>query len=185
MLRLLLLVVSMFALTACFPAKTVKEMENQDSVLVFGYAYDADGPLDFDWIQLHQKTANQVTYVSIRTDNKGLFYGENLPLGDYQINRYGWGGRPVGETGVFGVQSNSLFFPKEKNPTTVQAKSPGVKFMGSFRYTFTKTGFFSKADRSFERVTSPSEKEVLEKLLKHTKDTRWEAQVKKRLAELK
>lgn len=185
MLRLLLLVVSMFALTACGPSKIVKEMENQDSVLVFGYAYDADGPLDFDWIQLRQKIANKDTYVRIRTDNKGLFYGENLPLGDYQINRYGWGGEPVGETGVFGVQSNSLMFQKEGNPTTVQAKSPGVKFMGSFRYTFAKTGFFSKAKRSFDRAASPSEKEVLEKLLKYTKDTRWEAQVKKRLAELK
>lgn len=185
MVRLLLLFVSLLALTACGTSKIVQEMENQNSVLVFGYAYDADGPLDFDWIQLRRNTANKDTFVRIHTDSEGLFYGENLPLGSYQIHRYGWGGEPVGETGVFGVQSNSLMFQKEGNPTTVQARSPGVMFMGSFRYTFTSTGLFSQGKRSFDRATSPPEKEVLEKLLEYTKGTRWEARVRKRLAELK
>ena len=185
MLRYCIIIVSLFSLTACGPSRYVKEMEKQDSVLVFGYAFDADGPLAFNWIQLRQMTGNSGTYVRIRTDEKGLFYGENLPVGQYQIHRFGWGGVPVGETGIFGVQSNSLSFKKEGNPTTVQAGSPGVKFMGSFRYTYTNTGLFSQGKRTFEKTTSPSEKEVLEQLLKHTKGTRWEAEAKKRLAALK
>lgn len=186
MLRRCVMLVSLLALTACGPSKSVKEMESPNSVLVYGFITDDDSgrPSDFTWIQLAEKTRGGTSYVRIRTDEKGLFYGENLPLAQYQVHRFAWGGAPIGSGAAMGSSVSIYSLGDEKNPTVLQAKTPGLKYAGSFGYGLVKTGFFSQPKFSFKRVSTPTEKEVLQKLLRYVKGTKWEDQVKNRMAEL-
>ena len=186
MLRLMLLVVPILTLTACGPSKSVKEMEDPNSSLIFGYIGRDDGPVKFDWVQLrHSKPGAKDIFIESRADRNGLFYAENLSPGHYQIHRYGWGVRPLGENVAHGGGGAIFTFPKTENLSAMHIKGPGLKYMGTFMYTRVKTGFFEGGKFTIDRTTTPSEKELLQKLLRYTKNTKWEASVKERLANMK
>ena len=163
----------------------VKEMANPKSAMIFGYISASEGPMDFEWVQLQCTDASgKKEYFTSRADEEGMFYAENLPLGEYQIYRLGRGNSPMGPNVVGG---NGVFWHlgEERNATTTRVKKPGMLYLGSFKYTYIEPkSFFGNSSFSFDRVNSPPEKELLLRILKYTKETRWEESVKSRLAEL-
>ncbi len=68
----------------------------------------------------------------------------------------------------------------------MRIQKPGIYFMGAYRYTKVKTGFFEGNKFAIERVKSPSEAELLQRIQKEdwVKGTQWEARIRNRLSEL-
>lgn len=187
MKRNLFLAILAFTLSACAPSMYVEEMKDQRTAMLFGYISASEGPMDFEWVQLrHTDAAGNEEYYTTRADEDGMFYAENLPLGQYQIHRMGKGVRPMGPNVAGGGGGVLWSLGEGSKATTMQVKKQGVRYFGSFQYTYIEpTSFFGRASFSFERAPKPPEKELLQRLVKYTKDTRWEAGVKSRLAELK
>ena len=97
MLRNWLLIAFAFVLTACGPSMYVKEMNDSKSAMIFGYISAAEGPMYFHWVQLrHTDAAGHEEYYTTRSNEDGMFYAENLPLGRYEIHRIGQGNAPMG-----------------------------------------------------------------------------------------
>ncbi len=185
MLRNWLFIVFAFTLTACGPSMYVKEMTDTKSAMIFGYISASKGPMDFQWVQLrHTDAAGNEDYYTTRADEDGMFYAENLPLGQYQIHRMGNGNTPMGPN-VIGGGGVVWSLAEGSKDTTIQVKKPGARYMGSFKYTYVEgKGFFGRDSFTFDRAATPPEKELLQRLIKYTENTHWQASVKKRLAEL-
>ncbi len=105
----------------------------------------------------------------MRQDGDGLVYVENVPSGGSCWITGGFNG---------GIDVYVFKLPPEAagNPTATRIPRPGAWFMGSFRYQ-------PLGDDEFEfvRVATPSEREVMTRLLPQTEGTPWEALVRSRL----
>lgn len=186
MLRNWLLVILAFTLSACGPSMYVKEMESPKHAMVFGHIEAGEGPMYFHWVQLkHTDAAGNVEYYTTRSDEDGMFYAENVPMGKYQIHRIGRDNSPMGPNAAAG--SGVIWSLGEAGKdTAMRVNKPGVHYFGAFKYIYIEAeGFFGRDSFNFERASKPSEKVLLERLVKYTKDTRWEAATNKRLAALK
>ncbi len=187
MLRNWLLVAFALILTACGPSMYVKEMKDPKSAMIFGYIHASKGPMYFHWVQLkHTDAAGNEEYYTTRSNEDGMFYAENLPLGQYQIHRIGQGNTPLGSNAISGGGVVWSLGEGGGKATAMQVRRPGVQYFGSFKFTFIEgEGFFGRDSFNFERVASPPEKELLTRLLPYTEDTAWEAGIKRRSAELR
>lgn len=188
MLRNWLLIALATVLTACGPSMYVKEMSDPKNAMVFGYIQAMNGPMYFHWVQLrHIDAAGNEEYYTTRSNEDGMFYAENLPLGRYEIHRMGRDCMPMGPNVVSNGRGGGVVWslgPASKS-TAMQIRRPGVQYLGSFKFTFVEgKGFFSRDSFTFERANTPPEKELLKRLLPYTEDTRWSGSVKKRVAEL-
>jgi len=64
-------------------------------------------------------------------------------------------------------------------------KKPGIYFVGSYKFKMIKkTTMFEQGEYDIIKINKPTEKEVLEKLLKYAKDTIWKQRILIRLKEL-
>lgn len=188
-LRSLLFVVLAFVLAACGPSMYVRDVEDSKSTLVFGYIHASKGPMYFHWVQLRRIDANgNEEYYTTRSNEDGLFYVENVPPGRYEIHRMGRDCMPMGSNAVSngGGKGGVVWSLGEGSKgTTMMIKRPGVNYLGSFKFTFIAgQGFFAQDSFTFARANTPAEKELLQRLLPYTKDTGWEKNIKKRMAEL-
>lgn len=181
MLRTCLLIIFAFALTACGPSMYVREMKDSRSALVFGYINENNGSMQFHWVQLKRTdAAGSEEYYTTHSDRDGMFYAENLPPGQYQIHRIGWGNTPMGSNAIAGAGELWSFGAGGK--TTAMQVKPGLQYFGSFRFTFIKgKGVFKSDSFNFERAGSPSESELLKRLLTYTEGTHWMEAIKRRM----
>jgi len=187
MFRYWWLILLAFGLTACGPSKYVDEVEDTKRALLVGHIEAGKGPMWFHWVQLkHTDAAGNEEYYTARTDEDGMFYAENLPLGVYEIHRIGQRNRPMGANGVRGGGNNLGIvwnLGESGKATAMRVKTPGVVYFGSFKYTYIEgKGFFGRDSFTFSRWDRPQEKELLQRLLKYTKKTRWEGMTQARLA---
>lgn len=186
MLRNWLLVIMAFTLSACGPSMYVKEMESPKHAMIFGHIEAGKGPMYFHWVQLkHTDAAGNEEYYTTRSDEEGMFYAENLPMGKYQIHRIGQDNSPMGPNAAAG--SGVIWSLGEAGKeTAMRVTKPGVHYFGSFKYIHIEAeSFFGRDSFNFKRINKPSEKELLPRLLTYTEETRWTASVKKRSAGLK
>ena len=179
-----------FALAGCtiFVTKSsdMDEQESKNSILIFGYLNDKDAPFTMKWGDVKQvRPATDEPIKDFRSNNEGLFYLENLPLGSYKIMTLGGP-----EKGL----SNSFYdwdLPQTRDDAAfkrmeIRAKKPGLYFVGSYRITKLKDGGLFGTDK-YETVATKevSEKKALKKLLTYAGGTKWQKIIEKRLKQLK
>lgn len=163
------------------------EQANKNSILVVGYLDDSQAPFNLGWGDLKQiRPADEEPYKELRADDEGLFYLENLPVGSYKL--VSLEGR---EKGALSTQPWIIGLPEPSSDkafwrTELRAKKPGVYFLGSYKLKRVKKGGLFSDDK-FETIAlkKPNEKQVLKKLLKHAKGTKWYKVIKKRIRKLK
>ncbi len=169
-------------------SKNVSDQDDANSVLVFGYMDDTDAPFVAKWGYLKQvRPIIDEPLLEVRTNNKGMFYLENLPaVGSYTMESLGGPAK-----GFLADATWTWNFPDiNKNPEfkRLQFKTtePGLYYMGSYKIVLVKKGGIFGVNK-YETVVSntPSEKEALQKLLQHTKGTKWENIIAKRISSLK
>ncbi len=161
------------------------EMENEKTALIYGYIDMEDAPSYLNWIQYKQyrpETDKPFFYLRI-TGSLGsgyVFYREVPAKGSYQLTS-------------FGGDKNSFFraadiyrysFPAGKNATAVKTKGSGLYFMGAYKYTEVKTGFFEQD--KFDIVKAKvSKKEILAKILPNAAKTKWEGMIEREIKRAK
>lgn len=165
----------------------VDDQEETDSILVVGYVDDNEAPFTMEWGEIKQvRPSIDEPYKELRSNEKGLFYLENLPVGSYQLIELGGPdkGFMSGDTWRWGFAGSAN--EKGFERIELKAKKPGIYYLGSYKIDLVKDGGLFGSDK-YETmpIDQPNEKEVLKQLLPHTEGTKWERIVKQRISELK
>lgn len=181
-----------FALVSCTifitKSKHMDEMEDKNSVLIFGYFNDKAAPFIMSWGEVKQvrpKTDEPVK--DFRSNEKGLFYLENLPKGSYEVLSVGGPEKGLSRSYYDGwsmpLDRDDKAFVKRMQ---IRAKKPGLYFVGSYTVNKLKDGGMFGSDK-YEMVMTKevSEKQALKKLLVYADKTKWKSVIQKRLKRLK
>jgi len=167
-------------------SKYIDEMENNKSILVYGYFDDTDAPYDMEYGEIKQfRPATDEPYHELRSNKNKLFYLENLPVGSYKLMSVNGSEKGISthpwETS-FPDPSNKPEFKRVQ----VKAKKSGLYYLGSYKLKLIRSGGFFGIDKfEFQVLKNPSEKKVLKKLLKYAKGTKWSKLIRKRIKQLK
>lgn len=189
--RLAVVGLALALLSGCSMGKYAKEQSDDNTVLLVGSFDASEGPFKLQRGSIQQvRPANRSKpYRDVRivkADN--IFYRENLPTGLYKLHSVG------GREKALLLWSNNFWtwgFPKDQDDPAakfnqVRAEKPGIYYVGSYKIRVVREGgFLTPTTYATDLMDSPSEKEVLESLLKYTEGTKWHAMVQQRLAELK
>jgi hypothetical protein len=156
-----------------------RDINDPTNSLVFGYVDMADAPTKINTVTLQQVAPPSDKPYWHTGAREGLFHIAYLPQGSFQLATLRGSGFWSGD-----VRYN---FPRQGSETAVRITKPGIYFLGSYKYKGVKTGFFEGGKFDIERVKSPSEAELLRRILedKEIKGSAWEARIRQRLSQLK
>jgi hypothetical protein len=169
------------ALAGCAGGGHGRNIDDPSNSLVFGYVDMTDAPTKVSGVQI-QQVAPPAEKPYWGTDVRdGLFYTYYLPPGSYRLATLHGSSFLRGE-----YQYN---FPRQGGgATTVRIDKPGIYFLGAYKYKDVKTGFFEQGKFDIERVGSPSEAELLQRILERDpeiKGSAWVDKIRQRIARLK
>ena len=154
--------------------------------MVYGYFDMTDAPSDLRWVSIKKYGDKPLFYEA--GAKEGLFWHVGVAPGSYQVETFGGnGGIPMLTSSPYRYN----FGTRGRNDTAIRIKRPGLYYMGSYKYVEHKGGFM-EADRfEMKSVRAPSEKEILQRLVKAMESddelrayTRQIAWAKSRLAQL-
>ncbi len=171
------LLIMMFVINGC-GGSDAKPSDPRDPTLslVFGYIDMEDAPTTLEWVMI-KRYKPKPQYLGFCRVEKGMFWHYGISNGLQRVERFSTGSNyyePIAGTGI-------------------RIKKPGIYFMGAYKYKSTKKGaFFSGDGARFRmiRIKSPSEKNLLKRLLKEFKSDKKKfyrqiKMVKRRLRELR
>lgn len=120
--------------------------------LVFGYFDMKDAPTKVQWVALKQYGGKGAGTYQLAVE-EGLFLHVGVEPGSYQVDKFGGSGFLRGDY-VYN------FGGKGRNSTAIRIQKPGVYFLGAHRYVAHEGKF------DMQPAKSPTEKEVLQRLIK-------------------
>jgi hypothetical protein len=126
--------------------------------LVYGYFDMEDAPTSVDWVSV-KKYGGEASFYNMGAKD-GLFWHVGVAPGSYQVETFGGGG------GFFSSPHRYNFGTRGRNDTAIRIKTPGAYFMGSYKFVLHKTGVFEAGRFEMKPVKTPSEKEILQRLVK-------------------
>jgi hypothetical protein len=153
--------------------------EQPNASLAYGYIDMDDAPTNVDIVTIRQykpKPANNKPYRTVDAV-KGMFWFDQLAPGSYQLVEFG------GSSCWKNMAANYSMQDFSRNETALVIAKPGLYYMGSYKYR--KVGGFFSNKFTIERAATPSEKQLLQKMLEYSTGTQWEAMIKKRIGVLK
>ena len=158
-----------------------RDINDPSNSLVFGFVDMGDAPTKVSGAQVRQvapPTDKPYWGMNVRS---GLFYTYYLPPGSYQLASLHGSSFLRGE-----FQYN---FPRQGGgQTTVRIDKPGIYFLGAHKYKDVKTGFFEAGKFDIQRVDTPTEAQLLQRILDEEKEVKgsvWEEKIRQRIARLK
>ncbi len=181
-IKLWFLILMTAALAGCADKRMIRDNDKDldKASLVFGYVDMSDAPVGgLGWVSLRQvlpKTDKPYWHAAI---DDGMFWGSHFTEGAYQFDSFGGFSRWRNANFTFELPrqyAEQLRFKLDGRP--------GIHFLGSYKYVDVKTGFFEQGRFDFVPAKSPTERELLERLLKFTDSKTWEARIRQRIAEL-
>lgn len=154
----LLGVVVMLAACSSLPLADPKD----DSLsLVFGYVDMGDAPSKLEWVSLKRYGEKEPVYYGMAARD-GLIFHVGVAPGSYQVEKFGgMGGIPF----LTSKRYEYYFGTRGRNDTAVRIQQAGIYFIGAYKYVNHPGGLF-KADKfDMQPAQTPSEKEVLQRLI--------------------
>lgn len=154
--------------------REMEEPKGPDVSLVYGYVDMTDGPCWMSWFNMKQvlpKAEKPYWYFRILD---GAFYAEYIPLGSFQLSEFG---------GADSWPGNTIYtfkFPQQLEGLRIE--KPGLYYLGAFK--FKDEGSFFKSKYEIDLAKTPTEREVLEKILPYAKGTQWDGRLRRRLEEI-
>ncbi len=170
---------AIFIVTVLAGCTHMHNPEQPNASLVYGYIDMDEAPTNVDIVTIRQykpKPIDNKPYRSVDAVS-GMFWYDQLVPGSYQLVEFG------GSSCWKNMAANYSMQDFSQNETALVIAKPGLYYMGAYKYR--KVGGFFSNKFSIDRVDNPSEKEVLQRMLKYSKDTQWEAMIKKRIGMLK
>jgi hypothetical protein len=132
-----------------------------------------------DWIRFQQLAPTPSDNKLSGRTKDGLFLLDNLASGSYQV--YDFGGRGGGLLAKgYLYASYPLSFPvtRQSGFLRVTVGKPGVYFMGAYKYVNVRGNRVgTQYEYALETIASPSQRELLERLLQVVRGTGWESHV--------
>jgi hypothetical protein len=172
--------IALALLTACSSGGHGRSVDDPSNSLVFGFIDMGDAPTKISGASIMQVAPpTDKPYWGMDVRN-GLLYTYYLPPGSYQLASI--------SGSSFWRGDYRYNFPRQGNEQAVRISKPGIYFLGSYKYKGVKTGFFEGGKFDIERVSSPSEAELLRRILEEDKEIKgsaWEAKIRQRLSQLK
>ena len=165
--------------TACASVDPV-DPNDPNLSLIYGYLDMEEAPTDADWAIIRHYDGSEGSYDVAVED--GIFYHVGVGPGPYQVDSFGgdhfWNGSYIYDFGVDG-----------RNATAIKIETPGLYFMGAHKYAEVPTGWFSQDKFRMDPAETPSEREILTKLLQFLREdnseyTRQITLVEQRLGQL-
>lgn len=176
-------------LTACAGGPPIDPKDETVS-LVYGYFDMKDAPSSLDWVSMkkYDNPDNKPVWYHMGAE-EGVFMHVGMQPGSYQVDKFGgMGGIPLLTRREFKYDFGS----KGRNDTAVRIRTASTVFLGSFRYIDHSGGIFEADKFEMKPSDTPSEKEVLARVIKRLetkKDlkayTRQLAMARQRLSQLK
>ena len=171
-----------FLIAGCATSDPV-DPKDQSRSLVYGYIDMADAPSSLGWVHIKLYDGKNAGYLV--SAHKGLFFHIGVEPGPYQVERFGREAKFLSNTNY-----TYNFGTRGRNETAIKVDKPGVYFMGAYKYVEVPTGWFEQDKFRMERTKTPTERELLTKLLAILEDdypeyTRQIAMVKQNLAQLR
>lgn len=156
-----------------------EEPEQPDLSIVFGYFDMEDAPVNVKWVQMKRlRPKTDKPYYGFWVD-KGLFYRASVPPGTYKFTSFG------GHSNLKNASYTFDFPDQGRGDMDRVIKKQGVYFVGAYRYNkIKKTGMFRPGKFDLEPANSPTERELLLKLLEYAKHPAWKRLIDQRLKEL-
>lgn len=153
--------------------------ENANASLVYGFIDMDKAPTNLDYAVLRQYKPKPVDDKPFwhAQGVEGMFWYDQLVPGSYQLVSFG--GSSWWRNAQFSYNMPNF----EKNDTALVMKKSGLYYLGAYKYK--KAGSFFNPKFEIDKLSSPTEKEMLAKLLPYSTGTQWEALIQKRLGELK
>jgi hypothetical protein len=148
--------------------------------LVFGYIDMEGAPTGVNAASIMQVSPPSETPYWALAVNKGLFVNAFLPPGSYQLSSFSGSG--------FFAGPHEYIMPRQGNETSLRIVKPGIYFLGSYKYEKVKTGMFERGKFAIERTNTPTEAELLKRVLDDSEGIRnsaWANKIRARLAQLK
>ncbi|MCL4798803.1 MAG: hypothetical protein KJ025_04395 [Burkholderiales bacterium] len=164
-LRWLLPFVLALGLVGCASTSEPVEVNDQRVSLVFGYFDMKDAPSGLDWVSLKKYDSKKKDGEWYRMGvQDGLYFHVGVEPGAYQVDKFGgMGGVPLLTRRPFEYN----FGGKGRNGTALRITQPGVYFLGAHKYVnHAGKGLFEADKFAMEPVQSPTEKELLQRLVK-------------------
>src|SRR5262245_16257965 len=179
-ISLILCVVALGLVAGCAGGGHGRSVDDPTNSLVFGYIDMGDAPTKISGASIMQ-VAPPTDKPSWGMDvRNGLLYTYYLPPGSYQLASI--------SGSSFWRGDYRYNFPRQGNEQAVRISKPGIYFLGSYRYKGVKTGWFEGGKFDVERVNTPTEAELLRRLLEEDREIKgsaWEAKIRQRLSQLK
>ena len=181
------LLAGMAALALVGGCATTEPVDPKDdgTSLVFGYFDGKDAPSSIDWVSIKRYGGAPAYYQAGATN--GLFWHIGVEPGSYQVEKFGGLKRVL----IFSNTVEYNYGTRGRNETAVRIVTPGIYFMGAHRYVAHDGGLFAEDKFAMQAVKSPTEKELLTRLIAQLEAdkelrvyTRQIGLAKKRLAEL-
>lgn len=157
--------------------------KDQSLSLVYGYIDMKDAPSSLGWVHITLYDGKNTGYFTEVHD--GLFFHLGVKPGPYQVDRFG-----RYATFLSNTDYSYDFGTRGRNETAIRIDKPGVYFMGAYKYVDVPTGWFEQDKFRMERTTTPTERELLTRVLAmlqndHAQYTLQIDTVKQRLAQLR
>lgn len=176
----LALAIAVSLLAGCAGGGHGRDINDPSNSLVFGYVDMADAPTKISGAQIMQ-VAPPTDKPYWGTDVRdGMFYTYYLPPGSYKLATL------HGSSFLRGEYRYS--FPRQGGEQGVRIDKPGIYFLGSYKYQNVRTGMFEQSKFDIERVKSPTEAELLQRMLDtdpELKKSVWADKIRERIARLK
>ena len=152
-----------FAVLGCASGPGKIDPKDESLSLVYGYFDMTDAPSNVEWVFLKQYGNNKDEGYRVSAKD-GLFLHVGIEQGSYQVAEFGGvGGIPMLTRRDFRYDFGS----KGRNSTATRINKPGVYFFGSHRYVnHAAKGFFDADKFEMRPSKAPSEKEVLQKVIR-------------------
>ena len=175
------LLAALVQLAGCAGGGHGRDINDPANSLVFGYVDMADAPTKVSGAQVRQVAPPTDKPFWGTNVKNGVFYTYYLPPGSYRLATLHGSSFLRGE-----FQYN---FPRQGGgQTTVRIDKPGIYFLGAYKYKSVRTGMFEQGKFAIERVSNPTEAELLQRLLEtdgEIKGSAWADKIRQRIARLK
>lgn len=183
-IALTLFLLSLSIATGCVSRPALKKPKTPNESLIFGHVDMREAPGRFTGAVMKQvQPVAKQPYRTSWVVKHDFFLENGVPPGVYKMDNL----RTLG-----GFQSSVVYvyeFPKTgRGQMDVKVTKPGLYYAGAWKFKKVKVGFVDgmKGKGKFDIVPakSPSELEVLKRILPFSKDDYWTNMIEKRIREL-
>jgi hypothetical protein len=186
-LLLWITIIATALISGCSSSPVFKDPHKKNQSLVLAYVDMSDADSEATWLRAKTivkrgKKPSWYSFGFVRDEKLGpILHNQYVEPGKIKLDAFGGNA-----TGFFDNAYYQYNFPSQgKGMGALNVKKPGIYYAGSFKYIPVETGFFEQGKFDIERVNKPTEKEVLQKFLKHVEDGKWKKMIQARIKRLK